>query len=138
MALFDYDKVVNNCKFGMRVIDLCKLHLFPLSMLTKPIIVKGYNDGKEFVPIEELFRLEYSADETIELRSSVGVYSSGKTIVHNCRPAGSDGDMCTTIIEGVVLHQPYWIVEQLIEWYFNVFDIDEDQFIDASKSKVYE
>lgn len=34
-------------------------HLRPMSDLTKPITVDGYNDGKPFVPIEELFQLAY-------------------------------------------------------------------------------
>lgn len=30
-----------------------------LDSLTKPITVKGYNDDKEFVPVEELGELDY-------------------------------------------------------------------------------
>ena len=37
--------------------DHFKPHLFPLSHLTKPIRIEGYNNGKEFVPIVEIFRL---------------------------------------------------------------------------------
>lgn len=32
-----------------------------LDSLTKPITVKGYNDGKEFVPLDELGELDYDA-----------------------------------------------------------------------------
>ena len=38
-----------NGKYGYRLL------LHPLSDLTKPIKVEGYNDGKEFVPVDELF-----------------------------------------------------------------------------------
>ena len=40
------------------VIDWFKPLYLPLSNLTKPIKVEGYNDGKEFVPMEELKRIE--------------------------------------------------------------------------------
>jgi hypothetical protein len=33
-----------------------KILLRPIECLTKPITVEGYNDGKEFVPMVELFR----------------------------------------------------------------------------------
>lgn len=43
---------------------LIKPYLRPLSKLTEPIVVENYNDGKEFVPVDEIFlvcfiRLEF-------------------------------------------------------------------------------
>ncbi|MCK5017741.1 MAG: hypothetical protein KAS32_11820, partial [Candidatus Peribacteraceae bacterium] len=38
-------------------LDELKLILHPMSDLTKPIKVEGYNDGKEFVPVEHLYRV---------------------------------------------------------------------------------
>lgn len=56
----------NLYKFYMHVIlknpsftwDGVKPHLRPLRKLVEPIVVKGYNDDKEFVPIIELARIE--------------------------------------------------------------------------------
>lgn len=36
----------------------------PLSSLTKPITVEGYNEGKEFVPLIEIGYSEYREDKT--------------------------------------------------------------------------
>jgi len=49
-----------------RTIDIClsdgyRPILNPMSNLIKPILVEGYNDDKEFTPIEELFRLAYKS-----------------------------------------------------------------------------
>ena len=41
----------------------CKPVLFNLNCLTKPIIVKGYNGGLPFVPIEEIAKIECPAIE---------------------------------------------------------------------------
>lgn len=40
-----------------------KLMLRPISCLTKPITVPNYNDGEEFVPIDEINRLARLSDE---------------------------------------------------------------------------
>ncbi len=37
--------------------------LYPLSSLTQPIVVKGYNGGEPFVPIEEIAKIECPAIE---------------------------------------------------------------------------
>ena len=63
--IHDNDLIFSNCMKPMQVI------LHPLSDLTKPITVPGYNDGKEFVPIDILLPesdyigIEYMRDEHI-------------------------------------------------------------------------
>jgi len=47
--------VVGDSEIGL---DGFKPILHPLSDLTKPIKVEGYNEGKEFVPMDELQRIE--------------------------------------------------------------------------------
>ena len=78
----------------------------PLSDLTKPIKVEGYNDGKEFVPVEKLKELsDYSEYmESIE----EDVYEMNTP----CR-------------------WPYEIVMLLFEWHFPI-DIPERSWIDIN------
>lgn len=44
------------------IISNCKPLLNPMSALTKPMIVEGYNDGKEFIPIIQMALLNWSRD----------------------------------------------------------------------------
>lgn len=46
--------VANNYGFEFDGLDEIEILLNPIECLTKPIKVEGYNDGKEFVPIEWL------------------------------------------------------------------------------------
>jgi len=106
-------------------------HLFPLSMLTKPIRIEGYNGGKEFVPAKELFkgfenlRLNTFVDKDYNLWAT---YTILEDEVFTIPIIGAKG----------IKDVDHWIVEQLHEWHFNVFNLDESEFIDASISKCYE
>ena len=62
-----------------------------LDSLTKPITVKGYNDGKEFVPLDEIQQYDINAEN--------------------------------------ILLQQFWIVNRLLQWHFNVFNLPETEYI---------
>lgn len=47
-------------------IKYIKLYVRPLSDLTNPIIVKGYNDDKEFVPMVELAKKDMPSEEWMD------------------------------------------------------------------------
>lgn len=49
----------HNSGWGVGLIELSEFNpiLYPISCLTKEIVVKGYNDGKPFVPIERIMSL---------------------------------------------------------------------------------
>jgi hypothetical protein len=80
----------------------------PLSDLTKPIVVEGYNDGKEFIPINQLEKLE-------------GVHWLWGEI--ECR-----------ILEPEQL--PYIIVTMLAKWHFDMFGwIESEAGIDINTLK---
>jgi len=101
---------VETCNWGKE-----QPHLFPLSMLTKPIVVKGYNDGKEFVPVEFL-------------ENEYGCYYRYGDLEFDYYEIGSTDSPFSG----------FQVVEQLNQWHFNVFNLDEDQYINANESKVYE
>jgi len=98
--------------------DLIELFIFlrrkpilhPLSDLTKPIKVEGYNDGKEFVPMEELFGEVWKRNDLFP-----------------CPPKLFDmrnfikGKTSLGILE-------YRIVEGLFKWHFDVFGLIEAGF----------
>jgi hypothetical protein len=78
--------------------------LHPMSDLTKPITVPGYNEGKEFVPIDVLW------NETLEQLDSDTYHD------HFLTP-----DMKTTwICQENVLLLEWVVVEKLIEWHFDI------------------
>ena len=60
--LTDGSVVVDNGKYTPWELDEVFPILYPIEYLTKPITVEGYNDGKEFVPIEELANIAYGID----------------------------------------------------------------------------
>lgn len=71
-----------------------------LDSLTKPITVKGYNDSKEFVPSEKL---------------SVHLF---------------DFDFIDMVVNkrntnGI----PFWVVKLLLQWHFNIFGLEETEYI---------
>lgn len=49
------DWIIKYITFDYLIHERCKPILHPMSDLTKPIVVKGYNDDKEFVPIQYLY-----------------------------------------------------------------------------------
>jgi len=55
----------------------CKPVIFNLNCLTKPIIVKGYNGGEEFVPIDEMVKIGL-APSGIEYDLEDNVFYIGK------------------------------------------------------------
>ena len=84
----------NDCEF--------KLILHPLSDLTKPIVVEGYNDGKEFIPADIIFpKNEYKNE--FERDIAIGALKLQNAINHSCTY--------------------YSIVEILLSWHFDVFNL---------------
>ena len=94
-------------EFGDSIQDSCNLKyikplLRPLSDLTKPITVEGYNDGKEFVPMDELYKL---SDYTEYLdRIQEDAYEMN-----------------------IPVRWPYAVVELLFQWHFDVFGLIDDE-----------
>ncbi len=111
-------------------LEECKPHLFNLSDLNKPIRVEGYNDGKEFVPAKELFK---GMDNLILTTFEHKVFNLWATYTIL-------DEVFTDPIIGVggIKDADYWIVKKLQCWHFNTEGLDESDYIDASKSKVYE
>jgi hypothetical protein len=70
---------------------------YPLSMLDKPIIVEGYNDGKEFVPIDYLFKMYPRVT-----KSSFGMLQDIKSMV----------DMMEFSIVQELQKMGFWIYDQ--------------------------
>ena len=101
-----------------------KPHLFPLSYLTKPIRVEGYNDGKEFVPITHLF----SAENFIKY-----------PLVNHSTFNGYVDDIWLENEKGEVLDMNLGKTEWnlLDQWHFLLVHLDASDYIDASQSKVY-
>lgn len=88
-----------------------KPHLFPLSMLTKPITV----EGEEIILMEEIkFKFDHEASWSMKWNHIQMIINSGKLY----------------FLQG-------WVLKYLHAYHFNVFNLDQDQFIDASESKVY-
>ena len=86
-----YISVKNHNNTHIGFIDDCKPLLRSLDNLTKPITVKGYNDGKEFVPLDEIQQYDINAEN--------------------------------------ILLQQFWIVNRLLQWHFNIFNLPETEYI---------
>lgn len=126
-------------------------HLFPLSMLTKPITVEGYNEGKEFVPIIKLYhtsrqepidqdvKFEYikswGDDLILRRHFSNGCYDNFIYSDYSFSSEHIDEPNKKGFTKNI--KNQHFLHEYLSKWHFNVFNLDQDQFIDASESKVY-
>lgn len=98
------------------------LVLFPIECLTKPITIASYNDGKPFVPIEELLKIKHADfyNEVIGTRYEDIVISKNHSV-----PAACFGLMATkgitvrTFPPEMPNNTPHYIIEKLNEWHIN-------------------
>lgn len=103
--------LVNDPRFGLCVTtkmdqyraDLCKFKMRPLSSLTKPITVEGYNGGEPFVPMDELKEVYQNTPNFDYL------------IKANILDFHINNGLSNSVIE-------WCIMVQLIEWHFWIFD----------------
>lgn len=96
--------IFKDYSFGDANSNLNKPLLRSLSKLTEPITVDVYNDGKPFVPIDyPAFKL--SREHLIELQNNFAHYKSVK----------------------------FGIIERLLSWHFNVFNLQPDQFVEIEE-----
>jgi len=98
--------------------DTVQLHLRPLSDLTKPITVEGYNNGKKFVPIVKL----YGNSEAYFLDNL-------------------DDDEVIAQIKRLIWTQDleYGTFQKLFEWHFDVFGlIEKGLAVDSNALKMTE
>lgn len=89
--------------------------LFDLSNLTKPITIKGVNDGKPFVPEKEINR---TCNLTLGNFSDWRFEKESLTIISN--------EAYDVHIEDMM-----FIIEQLIKWNFNIY-LKPEQYISAT------
>ncbi len=90
-------------------LDKCKPILRPFSDLNKGIQV----NGEQFVPQN---KLELVYDELFGLHTGKK-HQELTDIVHICEPATK------TLQWYLILHLPKWIVDKLIEWHFDLFEL---------------
>lgn len=110
---FTYPLKTANIDFICSMPQKNKPVLFPLSCVTKVIEVSTYNNGKPFVPIEEL-KSDYRLDLII------GVYSDGTKCLFNDKTGSSSWK-----------YWEYAIIEKLNQWHIN-YRLSPDQFIEAT------
>lgn len=139
----------------------------PLSSLTKPITVEGYNDNKPFVPAIVLWRLgvEGSIDPLVkpeggwyegELKYSIEdrygecrelfVYPENKVdrVRQNCLKISFNKGSINSYTnlnrtdEYDFIYSAFnqfEIIQYLIKWHFNIFELSPDSWIDKSTLK---
>jgi len=95
---FTYDLKYTNIEHVISHNNTNKPILYNLNCLTKPIIVKGYNGGLPFVPIEEI-KTNYRLDIL------TGVYSDGSKCLWNEKTQSSS-----------YRYWEYAIIEKLNRW----------------------
>lgn len=104
--------------------------LRPLSDLTKPIKVPGYNDGKEFVPIIELAKI---TNDWIKKEDFDKIYFNHSSGVFDAwfKTASPDDEILLVIEEYDLHSQPYKVMTKLFEWHFAI-DIPEGSWRDIN------
>lgn len=85
------------------------LELHPIECLTKPITVEGYNEGMEFVPIEEMCKEFY-------FHKSKTDYKITKTHVYtSCESRNGESVYVMKDYNKI----DYWIIEYLNQWHID-------------------
>ena len=89
--------------------ELPLLWLNPIECLTKPITVEGYNDGKDFIPIEEMCKEFY-------FHKSKTDYKITKTHVYtSCESRNGESVYVMKDYNKI----DYWIIEYLNQWHID-------------------
>lgn len=88
-----------------------KILCHPLSSLTKPIKVEGYNEGKEFVPMD-VFRRMVIEEKQIRKEQWSALHFLLNEYTDKISP-----------------NLPYWVVELLYRWHFAI-NLDPEDFVD--------
>ena len=102
------------------VLSFCKPILYPLSWLTKEI---ECNDS-QFIPSKTLMRL--SRNDNFEYSLTFAFIRMLKLDIEQ----GNERDLINDLNNA-----PYWVIQKLIEWHFNVFNLPEHLYIDKSTLK---
>ena len=115
-----------------RYLSEVKPILHPLSDLTKPIKVEGYNDGEEFVPIVELAKIgnRWIIEDGLEDRIYFNPWDTGVCEVF-VRTASPEDPRIFIFEIYDYLTQPYRIIQKLFQWHFAV-DIPDETWIDIN------
>jgi hypothetical protein len=98
-------------------IEKIKLILRPLSDLTNPITVQGYNNGNEFIPIAELLKIKHKDTNFLRERHK-------KIDFKDCYNYVSAWYSTLATLEIIVYkHEinktPYWIIEKFNQWHID-------------------
>jgi hypothetical protein len=107
----------------------------PLSDLTKPIKQANYNDGKEFVPIEELARLFYDRGqspkyETTHFDNPRETFNHNPpTYTVNCCVENDSGRYLYYSIKQDMSMNEDRVIQKLLQWHFV---LDETDWIDVN------
>lgn len=87
--------------YGTSHINTAKPIIRPMSDLTKEIVHEGYNDGKPFMPMLEIPNYCENEDDFQDIEQ----------VYHDTN------------------NMPYWIIRLLLKWHFNIFGLDETEYI---------
>ena len=102
------------------VLKECSIILRPLSDLTKEI---ECNDI-QFIPSKTLMRL--SRNDNFEYSLTFAFIRMLKLDIEQ----GNERDLINDLNNA-----PYWVIQKLFEWHFNVFNLPEHLYIDKSTIK---
>jgi hypothetical protein len=87
-----------------------------LDSLTKPITVKGYNDGNSFVPID-YFEIGDDCNNSLE-------YDHGNIkLIRSLESLAKHG------IVNDIDYLPFGVAKILISWHFNIFNLEGTEYI---------
>lgn len=96
--------------------------LYDLSYLTKEI----EHEGERFIPIVELLKIKFPNQQGRYATTEYSTY--GHPFACFSVDAGKQIRIDTSILQD----QPHWIIQKLIEWHFNIFQLPEDEFINKA------
>jgi len=96
--------------------------LRPLSQLTQPITVEGYNDGKEFVPVVELLKMKFPHNDYNSKYGLISVSDSGFPSAYYTYRA-----QFQLMLNLETSEYPKWIADQLIKWHFDLHGLIEQE-----------
>jgi hypothetical protein len=92
--------------------------LRPLSGLTEVIEI----EGKKFNPLSELFKIKYPIENSLLNFSKFEISQKPFSITAFYENANHFNLEINTLD---LRNEPYWIIQKLIEWHFDVFDLIE-------------
>ena len=116
------DEYANKTKF-----ENCKPLLHSLDKLTDPILEGG------LIPIVELLKIKHKSWWNVHSFDRYGKIETKETPNYSQAYFYLMATLSIDVWKNNLENEPYWVIEKLKEWHFNLYDLPKEMYIEKSE-----